>query len=328
MRSESLENKSKLLSPKIFKEKISHHPLLSEVVKIHPSFVEIHDLEDAPTDHESFLNWWWETKAVNCQKCLLSDGRQLVVKPDGLAYNPRFPKVMIVGEGPGFLENFSGIPLVGPTELKSSRCGKCLNVKTCYSHRIIKTLGERFKASKTIKCSPNITEGQILSEKFYLQSAGTILDGIIFNTWKYLFPRQNWIDYYNRTHPKKPLAVVSPWFITNIVLCRSFDKATGKDKSPPLVAKNTCKLHLAYQKAAAKPAIMVILGKQAKEAILGEKYEIMTNNIVVHPKWGPVIYQDHPAHVMRENNVKVKSLGYAKLKKTLELALRYAGYKI
>lgn len=299
------------------------HPIANRVFQLDKKLIEEEDYEKWPTDPQEFLEWLKERTNV-CERCALCETRTTVVQPDGAAS----ARIMLVGEGPGYLENLSGIPLVGPLELRASRCGTCARVMTCYDNRILNRPGARSGKAKEVECKPEPTDEPTLPKRaFFLQSAGSVLDGIILNNWKYAYPRHNWIEYYNRLHPMAPWAHESPWYITNTVLCRSFDQVKLKDTTPPMPTRAECKRWLAMQWAAVEPRVMVALGRPALEVLMGsqERAKSIAAGDIVDTKFGPVLFQFHPAFYMREPNREVRAYGMAKIGETLRQALEMAG---
>lgn len=300
------------------------HEILERVSKIDKRYIEDLDPTQIPKDPEQFLTWWWDTYAKKCEECPLSETRNQVVKPDGIA-NAR---IMIIGEGPGFLEDLTGVPLVGPLEMKSSHCSGCKNVPTCFSHRMLKAPLALGQAAKAVKCLPNYTGRNHLPHTFYLRSSGAVLDGILLNKWKFNYPRHNWIQQYNKLHEDEPIVNhISPWYITNVVLCRTTDVAGIKDSPPESVPRNKCKKWLAFQWAAVQPELIVCFGRVALGVLVGseEGAKSIAPNSMVDTKFGKVLFQNHPAYFMREKGKSIKAYGFAKVASTLEKALNHVG---
>jgi uracil-DNA glycosylase len=308
---------------KVMKKKAIDHEILERIAIIDKRFIEDLDPTKIPSDPEEFLSWWWNNHAKACEACPLSETRNHVVKPDG---NTK-AKIMIIGEGPGFLEDLTQTPMVGPLELKSSHCSTCKNAMTCFDHRIIKSPIAIGKSAKAVKCLPNYTGKLQLPYTFYIRSAGAILDGILIKKWKFTYARHNWLQLYNRQHPDKPLVHDSPWFITNVVLCRTTDVAGLKDSPPESVPRQKCKKHLAFQWAAVNPELVICFGRVALSVLLGseEAAKSVAPNTIVETKFGPVLFQNHPAWFMREKSRTVKAYGFAKVASTLERGLQYVG---
>jgi uracil-DNA glycosylase len=103
-----------------------------------------------------------------------------------------------------------------------------------------------------------------------------------------------------------------------------------KDLPPDSVPKSKCRYHLTYQWAAVQPKIIVCLGKVILSAVLGSdtKADLVKPNEIVDSKFGPVIFNWHPASAMRNPNRESKALEFARLGNTFDLALAYCGYKI
>lgn len=299
------------------------HPILAKVAMIHSDYVEGLDPDMYPTDRQKFLDKVWEETKV-CQACSLCESRTTVVKPDGDAS----ASIMIVGEGPGFLENLSGEVFVGPMELRASRCNFCKRSAKCYESRIIKDLdNHRYRRAGKVVCNPVPIATPTLDKEFYLKSAGAIFDGILIKKWKFAFPRKNWLTQYNNTNPALPLTNTSPFYITNILHCRSFDPITLKDVPPGSISKNQCRKWLAMEWAAVQPKITIALGIPALSVLVGSKTkaEAISTGEIVQTKFGPVIFSHHPAYWMREKQQEVKAYGFAKVADVIEKALIVSG---
>jgi uracil-DNA glycosylase len=297
--------------------------ILDRVASIDKKFLDNLDLTSYPTDPQEFLDYWWEKEANNCQKCILSINRTKVVKPDGKVG----ARIMIVGEGPGALEASTGIPMVGPLELRGSHCGECTKCLSCYDHKLLKFPTSFGKKNKIIKCDPAYTGKQELKGTFYVRSAGSIIDGILIDKWKFNYPRYNWIEQYNKNNPNNKWSHESPFFITNIALCRSTDITGLKDDKPTSVVKSKCRYHLAMQWAAIQPNIIIAFGRVALGVLMKseEGAKLIKPGTFVQTKFGPVLFSLHPAYYLREESKETKALGFAKIAKVIEIALNYCG---
>lgn len=103
-------------------------------------------------------------KCLKCQKCSLSQTRHNVVFSDG---KPN-PKIMLVGEAPGYWEDMKGIPFVG-------KAGQLLD-------KIFASVGftrDDIYICNTIKCRPPENRNPFPEEKYacqeYLQAQIDIL---------------------------------------------------------------------------------------------------------------------------------------------------------
>ena len=237
---------------------------------------------------------------------------------------------MVVLEAPGQLEDLAGIPLVGPMELRGSRCGHCVNVKDCYSYRLLNRPNEFKKKRSGRECVPDLTSESTLNSKFYMRSSGALIDGILLNKWKFMYPRHNWIEQYNKLHPDAEWKHKSPFFFTNTVLCRGTDASKSRDLPPESVPAKKCKRWLTFQWAAVQPKLIIAFGKVSASILLGsgEAEKRAVYNEINDTKFGPVIYQMHPASFMREPNKELRGYGYSKIQSTLELALDYIGLPV
>jgi uracil-DNA glycosylase len=301
------------------------HPILDRVAAIRSNLVEGLNYAEIPTDPEEFLEYFWAKEISSCQRCMLAETRSIVAKWDGTTK----AKIAVILEGPGFLEDRAGIPLVGPIELRGSRCGTCFNVKECYQHRLMyKPFGKAGEPTGK-ECTPDIRDKSTLPHSFYLRSTGAIVDAILINNWKFSYPRHNWITRYNLLHPDAPWTHESPWFFSNIVLCRSWDKEKNKDMPPSTGAKLSCKPWLVFQLAAVNPELILCLGRESLNSLIGEKpAQSVRPGQFVDSKYGKILYYYHPAHLMRERNKQIKAHNYGKFSRILEQALEYVGLPI
>lgn len=321
MSTEQVEKPKKVKKPVGFE-----HEILDRIAKIKKEYaVNLKDL-NPPHDPQEFIEWLWEQNR-GCQRCLLSSHRNGVVRPDGDAR----ADIMVVLEGPGALEDGARLPLVGPMELRGSHCGRCLKVRRCYSHRISYLPGKRPRdTAKEIVCRSEYVDRRVIDENFWLHSTGAVLDGMLVRRFKYAYPRNNWIEQYNAANPEQPWTHHSPWFFTNVVMCRSYDKLSERDTTPPNMAISKCKEWLAGYWGAVNPKVVIALGKPALITMMGSEpasYKVQINE-PAESKYGLVLHNLHPAHIMREKNKDIKAHMLAKLLQTFEMALEMAGYPV
>ncbi len=297
------------------------HEIVDRAATIDKGVLDFEELLAAPTDPQAFLDWMWEFKS-QCKNCMLHTTRTCVVRGDG---KPT-AKVMVVGEGPGFLEDLTGLPLVGPMELRGSRCNLCHNLRTCYKGKVQSSADEFPGRRMAVTCSPQPSTDLQLADKkqFYLRSAGAVIDGIILLKWGNKYPRQNWVDHCS-THNQNTFAH-SPFYFTNAVSCRSWDKVLLKDQTPAGTFVNQCRLWLILEWAAINPVAIIAMGKTALAAILKTKANEARVGEAYESKWGTILAMPHPAAVMREDNQALRELGYARIGETFRKALEIAGY--
>lgn len=293
--------------------------IAKRIVSVDPSLVDLKELSSLPEDPQEFLEEMWKDLEV-CTRCVLSETRTLVVKPDGTAD----ADIMVVGEGPGFLEDRCGVPLVAPLELRGSRCAQCKFPIRCFGHRILQNPRDFNRKKRELPCTYTPSNTQLLSEDFYIKSAGTIFDGILLHKWGGKFPRHNWVEQYNKSHPTSPAKVKSPWYITNTLHCRSYDPVKLQDTTPESVPVERCRRWLVFQWAAVNPKVIIAFGRTAL-SIFAPGSKADPGSLLETP-FGPVLFQYHPAHYMRDDSLKTKNLGYAKVAKTMEQSLQIAGY--
>ena len=160
-----------------------------------------------------------------------------------------------------------------------------------------------------------------------MRSSGALIDGILLDKWKFAYPRNNWIEQYNTANPTKPWTHKSPFFFTNSVLCRGTDASKSRDMPPEAVPAKKCKRWLAFQWACVQPKLTLAFGKVSAAILLGSEAAARraTYNEIQESKFGPVMCQIHPASFMREPNKELRGYGYAKIQRTLELALEQVG---
>jgi hypothetical protein len=198
----------------------------------------------------------------------------------------------------------------------------------CYKKRLLVSPTAFMGKSELVTCNPNFVAGKsFLPKRFFLRSAGAVVDGILLKRWKYSYPRHNWIELHNRSNPSDQWTHQSPWYITNTVLCRSTDATGLKDQPPESVPRQKCKLHLTYQWAAVQPEIIIAFGRVALTVLCGSetRAKAVKPFETIDTKFGPVLFQNHPAHFMRENSREVKAYGFAKIGETLARALDHVG---
>ena len=286
--------------------------------------VEFEDKE-LPEDLDQFYNII-KPMMMKCNDCILHSSRSIVVAPDGKPNTD----IMVILEGPGFLEDKTGVPLVGPLELRGSRCSTCANSKPCFNNKYLLAPFKWKKKGEYLKqCTPRPVDKITLPESIYLHSTGSVIDGILMK-WKFMYPRHNWVTQYNTEHVDNPWTHESPFFITNAVLCRSVDPLTGVDTRPNRTHWEACRKLLVYQWVACNPKIIICFGRTALATILGNDKAALRAKVneVIDTKFGPVIFNNHPSFYMREENKTIRALGYAKLKRTFEMALEYTGRPI
>jgi uracil-DNA glycosylase len=305
------------------KAKTTGNEIADRILSIKSSYLDGIDIPSLPTDPQEFLDWWWTTHAKACEECPLAITRNHVVKPDGKAS----AQIMIIGEGPGFLEDLTALPMVGPMELQASHCNLCSKVLDCFEHRLKFKKFEKSKPAKAVTCTPNYVAKHQLKSSFQIRSTGAIVDGILLKKWKFNYPRNCWIERYNLLHPDEPWTHLSPWFVTNIVMCRTTDLTGLRDSPPESVPKQKCKKWLTYQWAAVNPKLIICFGRDALGVLVGSetKAATITPNEIVDTKFGPVLFQNHPAFFMREKGANVRAYAYAKIASTFEKALDYVG---
>lgn len=305
-------------------EKKYRHPILSRAELWGKNFYNAYP-ETITEDREAFWNMLIRDMS-GCNRCILAETRNKVVMPDG-----KFgASIMVVSDNPGFVEDLSGIPLSGSQEIKSSTCNNCLNVFSCYDQRIKFSMYEKSRAKKrAITCKPRLIEDDMINKDIYLYTVGNILDGILVTKYGGLYPRQNWIDYHEKRTGEKYHGV-SPWYITNGVMCRSWNKEENKDVPPDNYPLSMCKHWLALQWAVLEPKVIVALGQKALGTVIGSHNKAVTippGEVIQHPKLGPIVFNSNPARIMRDDSPERSAQKYAELGKSLDIALEIAGIR-
>ena len=137
------------------KEKIEYSEILQRIQHSDPSlfkaWAESENLLALPHDPQEFLDVILG-RAKDCTNCLLSTRRTQVVLPEGKAS----AKIMLVSQGPGAVEDLTGIPFSGPLELKNSRCGKCTSSGVCYQTKLLNSPTDWGKKPKAVTCDPKL----------------------------------------------------------------------------------------------------------------------------------------------------------------------------
>lgn len=259
-----------------------------------------------------------------CEACVLSLHRNSVVRPDGNTN----AKIMIVGEGPGYLEDLARIPLVGSMELRGSRCSDCSHVLgKCFGGKVKFERNAFGRKSPPVQCTPDHQSRNLIPEsKFYLYSSGTVFDGVLLKGFGGKYPRQNWVDKHNKENPEN-LLKDSPFFITNATHCRSWDNLQNKDQPPTYMVAKICKKWLSLQWAAVNPEIIISLGRVSLAVLMSNEkgaFKVRSGD-TVETRFGTVLYQTHPAAIMREENREIKALGFAKILESIRRALEAVG---
>jgi len=268
--------------------------------------------EGLPTTEEEFLNWYWHTRLSNCKRCSLCESRTNVVKYDGKVS----AKIMVVAEGPGFLEDLTVLPMVGYNQLLVSRCNTCEEVKRCFSHRLLKSPTSWGGRSKIVECKYKKSNTPLLQpKKFFIRSAGQVIDGVL-NSIDHSLKRQSYYD-------AQGISKESLFFFTNVALCRTKDLSGLKDQTPDSLTIKQCRINLLVQLACVQPEVVLLLGTVSAKAFHMETSPFRT---LVDSRYGCKIIKDrHPAFIMRLETPQEKASGYALLRKTFKDAIEYVG---
>lgn len=259
---------------------------------------------------QEFLNWYMKTFVISCTNCALCEKRTQVVPPDGRVG----AEIMIVSEGPGFLEDLTGLPLVGYNQLLVSRCNFCEKTKSCFANRLLDSPTSWGKKRRVVTCDRKPTQKPtLLPKRQYIRSAGQVIDGILYKIEPSL-KRQSFYNLYSKEQ-------LSPFFITNSVLCRSTSSDRLKDEPPDSLSRKNCKFHLLVQLACVQPKLIILLGKIASQTFTAES---LPQRTICESKLGFSIIKDfHPAFIMRIDGKEEKAYAYANLTETFKKALDY-----
>lgn len=296
------------------------HPLFDNprVKAAIPKPENIWNLDEIPHDRQEAWDWLISQMSV-CEKCLLSKTRNKVVLPDGNLS----ASVMVVLQNPAVNEDLTGIPLTGAMELRASDCGRCTKVERCYSGRLLKNEKDFPKRAIPVVCNPDLQKDPLLARNFFLRTTGTIVDGILVEAFGMDQPRLNWVKEYNRNNPNAALPDTSPWLFTNTISCRPTDEERVKDLPEITVPKAQCKPWLILQWVILQPKVIITLGQESLTAFISnnqEKSQIFVNE-PYESKWGTILFNTHPASIMRDPVKESKGLSYAKLAETFKLSL-------
>ena len=301
------------------KEEQYVHPLFdSDRVKdAIPDPSKFWDLSLIPEDRQEA--WDWLMKEMSgCEKCLLAQTRNKVVLPDG----DLSAEVMIVLQNPSVNEDLTGIPLTGAMEIRSSDCGKCKKIEKCFSGRLLKNEKDFPKRSVPVVCNPDLQVDPTITRNFFLRTTGTIFDGILIEKFGFDQPRLNWLKEYNRNNPQDLRELKSPWLITNTISCRPTDQEKLKDLPEATVPKTLCKPWLLLQWVILQPKSILCLGLESLNVFVPAKeHSQVFINTPYESKFGTVIFNTHPASVMRDPVKESKGQAYARLAESLRLAL-------
>jgi uracil-DNA glycosylase len=277
---------------------LTGHAILDRVSRFNtPSkdYLEFFNNKTPPTEPQDFIIWLKEYMS-ECRNCFLHSSRNKVALSEG-SYGA---KIMVLFDGPGFLEDLAGIAAVGPTELAESHCGKCRKITHCYRSKI---QPDPFKVPRfrkeIIKCDPQYIEKPDIPQ-FFLNSGGSIIDGILVHHLNGEFPRQTWLDKEGINEP-------SLWYFLNSVMCRSFDQDQNKDIESPKSAKEACKPWFLYQWAAIQPEVILCFGRSAAGFLTSDTAaKTYTPNQLVETKYGPMVFNFSPDDYMKERNKNVR----------------------
>ena len=304
-----------------------------EPEKVHPLFdndrvrkaitnpSRIWNLDEIPETREEAWKWL-QDQMLGCHKCLLSETRNHVVLPDGNLS----ADVMIILQNPSVNEDLTGIPLTGAMEIKSSDCGRCTKIEKCFNGRLLKDEKAFPKRPVPVVCNPDLLKNPTITRNFVLRTTGGVFDGLLLKQWEMSKPRLCWVKEYNRNcKPEDIIPEVSPWFITNTISCRPTDQEKLKDLPEATVPKTLCKPWLLLQWVILQPKVIVCLGLESLTALVPnskDQSEIYINQIF-ESKYGPILFNTHPATIMRDPVKESKGMAYARLAETLKLALEY-----
>lgn len=297
------------------KEVVSIHPLFDDIKHIYKNIEKDWDLSLIPHTRKEAFDWMLKEMST-CTNCILSETRNKVVLPDGDLNS----EIMIIFQNPSFNEDLTGMPITGLQEIVSSDCGYCTKVKKCFEGRLLNRVDGYMSKTKPIICKPDIIQERTIPSNVFLKSTGSIFDGILAKKHGLKFPRLNWIKDRNKNG--EMIGHTSPFFITNTVLCRSTDSSRSKDIEVATVPKSRCKPWLMLQWAIVRPKVIICFGQEALKSIT--KNYVSINEFCETP-YGKVLYNKHPAFIMRELNKENKSYGYASIGETIDIALREVG---
>lgn len=305
------------------KEPEKVHPLFDNdrVKKAIANPSKIWNLEEIPETREEA--WEWLQKQMSgCTNCLLAETRNHVVLPDGNLT----AEVMIVLQNPSVNEDLTGIPLTGAMEIKSSDCGRCTQIEKCFNGRLLKDEKAFPKRAVPVVCKPDLRKDPTITRNFILRTTGGVVDGLLVKQWEMTKPRLCWVKEYNKNcKPEEVIPEESPWFITNTISCRPTDQEKLKDLPESTVPKSLCRPWLLLQWVILQPKVIVCLGLESLTSFVSSK-EDQSNifiNQVFESKFGPILFNTHPATIMRDPVKESKAMAYARLAETFKLALEF-----
>jgi len=117
-------------------------------------------------------------------------------------------------------------------------------------------------------------------------------------------------------------------YVTNVVKHFNFEPR-GKfrlHKRPPATSIKACMPWLEAEIEAVQPAVVVLLGATAAQALFGAKFRITRERgkVLEHPLARTVIATLHPSAILRAPDVAARDAGRASLVSDLKLAARHA----
>lgn len=290
------------------------HPIIDKLILLRPKinfyqYFNVQSFQELPTDPKEFLEYYRFNILKDCSRCPLFETRNRIVAPDGNTDASLF----VVGEGPGFLEDLTGIPLTGAVELYLSHCNSCGNASKCFGSKILKKEKDWQKKSQVIKCSPNYNKQLNLPSTFFLKSSGQIIDGIL-NSFNPPIKRQSWYDNLG-------INQTSPVFITNVTKCRTTAPDKLKDSAPKQISIGACSVHLLVEFFCVQPKVVLCLGTEASKIFKVDKLtKLQVNETEL---FGPVVHFFHPSFIMRDEHSTIQNVNYGKLKEAFQIAFDY-----
>ncbi len=212
-----------------------------------------------------------------CTACPLHHKRNLAVPCDfvsSIDSGGKFPSLMVVGEGPGYTEDHTGLPLAGIYELLASNAIFSINYEQVFAYQ----LGLQ---NNRVKYDPNYTcidagledSDPLVIDRLHphvreIKTAGQLLDNILHKAGRFRTP---WAVLLNRLGKYDKVQLVDT-AVANIVCCASFEveEVNGipvrKNVPPPADSCAACRRFLIAEIALIQPKHLLLLGASALDA--------------------------------------------------------------
>ena len=227
------------------------------------------------------------SRCRNCDLCLGATrkcyDRSLIM------YYEELPiPILFVGMSPAYCEDRTGIPLVGPWELATSRCGRCESLTLCFDYFLHEADQYKDKEipcpySSADPCKPVPKEKYVerlqripkaMTEsagKTDMRTAGHLLDSMLFQAGIIRSTQADYWDLKKRyIDPETPILSPNASMI-NTVQCITMTEENGKrvNRPPTEEERIACAPNVARWLCTVQPQVIVALGMDAMETLCG-----------------------------------------------------------